>query len=540
MNAPLNTGSPEIDMTSTSPAQGKIWRLSLWAWASILGSVALICVISFDSLRYMVNLWSSKEEYGYAYIVPIVVLFMIWQKRETLERLPFDGSWAGTAVVLLGLGLSLLGEFGTIYVVVQYAVLVVLAGLALTFMGWRGLKEIWAPLLLLAFMIPLPDFLYRSVSAESQLISSQLGVAIIKLLGISVFLDGNVIDLGSYKLQVAEACNGLRYLFPLMTLGFIAAYFFVGAWWKRAIIFLSTIPITILMNSFRIGVIGIMVEHWGRSMAEGFLHDFEGWVIFMACTAVLVGEMWLLARIGSQRHSLRDVFAIEFPARAAPDTPVQFRSVPKPFVGALLMLVFSTVMVATLPSRAESPLQRKDFSQFPMTLGKWQGKPNRMEAIYMDVLKLDDYVLADFIATDRRPVNFYVAYYASQRKGESAHSPRSCIPGGGWEITDLTQHSVDGATVAGRPLWVNRVVIQKGDDEQLVYYWFQQRGRVVTNEYLVKWYLFWDALTRNRTDGALVRVMTNVNPGRNLAEADIRLSSFASSAAAQLEDYIPD
>ena len=175
-----------------------------------------------------------------------------------------------------------------------------------------------------------------------------------------------------------------------------------------------------------------------------------------------------------------------------------------------------------------------------MTLDKWQGKPDRMDAIYLDVLKLDDYILANFIATNERPVNFYVAYYASQRRGESAHSPRSCIPGGGWEIADLTQRNVEGAMVAGEPLRVNRALIQKGDNRQLVYYWFQQRGRILTNEYLVKWYLFWDALTRNRTDGALVRLVIDVNAGRNLDEADGLLSSFATTIAARLTDYIPN
>ena len=159
-------------------------------------------------------------------------------------------------LVVIGVGLSFLGDLSTLYIVVQYAFLVVLAGLALTFMGWRGFKEIWVPLLLLAFMIPLPTFCIRVFGANRNSSLRRLGVAIIRLFGISVLLEGNVIDLGNYKLQVAEACNGLRYLFPLMALGFIAAYFFKGALWKRAIIFLSTIPITILMNSFRIAVIG--------------------------------------------------------------------------------------------------------------------------------------------------------------------------------------------------------------------------------------------------------------------------------------------
>jgi EpsI family protein len=133
-----------------------------------------------------------------------------------------------------------------------------------------------------------------------------------------------------------------------------------------------------------------------------------------------------------------------------------------------------------------------------------------------------------------------VAYYASQRKGESAHSPRSCIPGGGWEITDLSQRNLDGVAVAGQPLRVNRVLIQKGENKQLVYYWFQQRGRVITNEYLVKWYLFWDALTHNRTDGALVRLVTYIGPGQSVEQADRELSTFAARISSPLEQYVPD
>ena len=127
-------------------------------------------------------------------------------------------------------------------------------------------------------MIPLPEFVLANLSTRLQLLSSQLGVAFIRLFDISVFVEGNVIDLGGYKLQVAEACSGLRYLFPLMTLGFLMACFYKGARWKRVVLFLSSIPITVLMNSIRIGIIGVTVERWGIRMAEGFLHDFRaGW-----------------------------------------------------------------------------------------------------------------------------------------------------------------------------------------------------------------------------------------------------------------------
>ena len=106
------------------------------------------------------------------------------------------------------------------------------------------------PLFFLVFMIPLPNFLLNNLSTKLQLISSELGVAVIRLFDISVYLEGNVIDLGVYKLQVVEACSGLNYLFPLMSLSFIMADLYKAPFWKRAIVFLSSIPITIIMNSF--------------------------------------------------------------------------------------------------------------------------------------------------------------------------------------------------------------------------------------------------------------------------------------------------
>jgi exosortase D (VPLPA-CTERM-specific) len=511
--------------------------LSPLAWALLLAAVALACAYSFESLKYMVGMW-AKEEYGYAYLLPAVALFIVWQKRAVLQRIPFDGSWAGLALVAIGIGLSLLGELSTLHVVVQYAFLIVIAGLTLTFMGWRGFRHIYVALILLIFMIPLPNFLYQGLSGELQLLSSRLGVAIMRLFGVSVFLEGNVIDLGSYKLQVAEACNGLRYLFPLMALGFIAAYFFKGALWKRALIFISTVPITIFMNSFRIGVIGIMVEYWGRAMAEGFLHDFEGWAIFMLCTAILVGEMWLLARIGPERRSLREAFGLEFPA-PIPDAPLRHRAIPTPFVGALGLLAVAIAVFVMLPPRAEDSLVRRDFAGFPLALERWEGRPDRLDQIYLDVLKPSDYLLVNFVSPEKRVVNFYVAYYASQRKGESAHSPRSCIPGGGWEITSLARHAVDATSISGAPLMVNRAVIQKGGEMQVVYYWFQERGRNLTNEYTVKWYLFWDALIRNRTDGALIRLMISVPQGGNIEDADAQLTQFARIVGNRLSDYVP-
>ena len=174
-----------------------------------------------------------------------------------------------------------------------------------------------------------------------------------------------------------------------------------------------------------------------------------------------------------------------------------------------------------------------------MAFAGWHGQEESMSKIYIDALKFDDYVMADYQDASHNPINFYVAYYGSQRKGASAHSPRSCIPGGGWQITSLTQKAFKGVKIGDVPLKVNRAVIQKGNSSQLVYYWFQERGRVITNEYMVKWFLFWDALTKNRTDGALVRLMAPLTEGESISQADALMTGFIKDMAPRLEAYIP-
>jgi EpsI family protein len=175
-----------------------------------------------------------------------------------------------------------------------------------------------------------------------------------------------------------------------------------------------------------------------------------------------------------------------------------------------------------------------------MKIENWRGDEDQLEDIYLRSLKLDDYLIGDYVDTPGSAVNFYVAYYASQQAGSAAHSPRSCIPGGGWEIEGVTQVDVPGLQINGQSLNVNRLVIKRGEIKQLVYYWFQQRGRVITNEWLVKWYLFFDSLTKHRTDGALVRLTTSISVGEDWADGDKRLKDFAGKVVPILDDYIPN
>lgn len=237
-----------------------VFRLTPLGWILLAAALSAAMLAVRSGIAKMLSSFLTPE-YSYGIIIPFVAAFLVWQCRDQIERVPFTGSWAGLLLALFGSVLGVVGKMSALYTIEQYSAFITLYGLVLGLTGWKVFRLLWIPLLILIFLVPLPSFLYQNFSAQLQLWSSQIGVWCMRLFGVSVYLEGNVIDLGVYKLQVAEACDGLRYLFPLMTIGFLIAHFFKAAFWKRALLFLSSIPITILMNSFRIGTIGVMVEH---------------------------------------------------------------------------------------------------------------------------------------------------------------------------------------------------------------------------------------------------------------------------------------
>ncbi len=293
------------------------------------------------------------------------------------------------------------------------------------------------------------------------------------------------------------------------------------------------------MNSFRIGVIGWLVEHWGIEQAEGFLHYFEGWIIFVSCLSILLLEMSLLSRVG-RSLPLSEVFNLQWPDKLAEGFKSPQRSITSVHYGVVAVFVLLLLSSFYVKGMEEIQPVREGFSQFPQQVGDWLGQDEKLEDNILDSLKLDDYYIADYQDRLANTVNFYVAYYASQQAGSAAHSPRSCIPGGGWKISAVETINVPGVNVQGKPLKVNRLQIERGDYKQVVYYWFQQRGRIITNEYLVKWYLFLDGLMRQRTDGALVRLTTSVHATEDWHNADARLASFAGQVVPLLGGYVPE
>ena len=515
---------------------------TLFSAVAAIISLALLGVAASGAVDQLSRSW-QQDEYSHAPIIPFIALFLALQRTPQLETVKIESSWVGALLFIAALALALIGQLGLFYTLSMYAFWLGVVAFVIAAFGVGTAKIMWVPLAYLLFAIPLPNLLYNTLSQQLQLLSSEIGVAGIRLLGIVVYQAGNVIDLGSYKLQVVEACSGLRYLFPLTSFGFLIACLYRGPIIAKVVIGLMTIPIAVTMNCIRIIIVGISVEYWGISVAEGFLHDFEGWAVFVACLALLVLCAYLVSRVQSNGQHFLDRIDLDLPSFKTISWPATKGST-LPLVTIVLIGILSApVLFATSKVEAKIPNRPLTFSSFPLLHEGWIGRESTLDIESLEKLQLTDYLIADYLKKNSKDdvVNLYVAWYEAQHRGAMAHSPKACLPGGGWRIVELDQRTLASnvsSTVENHSPEVNRVVIQKGEAKQLVYYWFSQRGRNLTNEYAVKWYLFWDGLTKRRADGSMIRVTAPIPTESSEEEIDEKLQDFVQKFLPLINRYI--
>jgi exosortase D (VPLPA-CTERM-specific) len=484
----------------------------------------------------------SRPEYSHGPIIPMLSFYMFLRELKFVPPTaqPVTDRWIGVMVIGFALMMAAVGNLVRIDDIVFYALIIWVGGLILTGFGFKRGIFFWPSVVHLVFMLPLPQFIYWKLNITLQFISSEIGVWIVRMAGVPVFLDGNVIDLGVYKLQVAEACSGLRYLFPIMSFSYVFAVLYRGPVWHKIALLLAAVPIAVLMNSVRIGIIGVMVDRYGISHAEGFLHFFEGWVIFISCIAILFGMAVAMRRLSGERGRLGDAIDMDFTGLGAQLRRVLTIAPSAGMIAAALITAAASAAWVLAPSRPVAEVTRDSFGLFPRHIEGWSGTTAVLEPNIERVLAADDYLSAYFSHPDEAgPVDFFVAYYEKQTEGQGIHSPEVCLPAGGWEIFTLRPTEITLPGTSFGTFEVNRAVIQQGLNKQLVYYWFENRGRRLTNDFVAKFYTVADSMTRGRTDGALVRVITPIGP-EGEAAAEARLQRFLTDAIDRLPRFVPE
>lgn len=484
----------------------------------------------WDSFPPLLNRWNS-DDYSYCWLVVPLALYTAWQRRDMLPKPSLPSVKSGYLVLLLVCGLFFLGKASAVDALVFASMWLCVLATVLFVHGWRSMKAFFFPLLILAFAIPPPPFINRMLTFKLRLISSDLSVRMMQFIDIPVYREGNVIDLGLIQLHVVDACSGLRYLFPTILLGIIMACWFNRHTWQRVIVVLATVPTAIATNALRIAIVGYIARNISVETAENFFHDASGFVIYLLSIIMLVGLSLLLNFLGGKPEGKEQVTASNF-GQAATNSPLHL----------IVMAVFLAGMFAghlNLVSERVIP-DRQSFGKFPMEFSRYEGTRDYFEDNIVKSLGADDYLSGVFKDKESgRNILALVSYYDYQEPQRAAHNPVSCLlGGGGWDLSSSTD--LPPAPEDGRPFEVRRMILQRPGYRLLALYWFQQRGRIITNEYLNKAYLALDSIQKQRTDGALIRLELLLADGETIEDGQKILDRFIGDFSSILAPYVPE
>lgn len=291
--APVAPPGQETVVTSSRSA----WQ----RWLPVAVLLALVAGLYWGVVAKLIHDWYTNPDFSHGFLVPLFSAYLIWTKREQLRRTPIRQSWAGVWLVVAAMLLLFLGVYGAELFLSRISLVMLLGGLIWTMAGRPMLRELRFPLLVLLLAIPFPQVIYNQITFPLQILASKLASAALPLFGVPVLRDGNIIQLPSMQLEVAEACSGIRSLMSLLTAAIFYGYFLEPSVRRRVLLALAAIPIAVFANGARILGTGLAVQYWDPQKALGFFHEFSGWLIFV----VSLGCLYLL-------HTAMNVF---FPVR---------------------------------------------------------------------------------------------------------------------------------------------------------------------------------------------------------------------------------
>ena len=276
------------------------WRRG-WTWRALL-LLAATAWLYGPILGKLVQQWWSDPNFSHGFFVPVFAAFVLWQNRLRLKLVNLAPSNWGLPVILVALGTLVLGVFGAELFLARISLIVLITGAIIFLLGWRALSEVRFPLIFLLLMIPIPAIVFNQITFPLQILASQLSAWLLPFLGVPVLREGNVINLPAMPLEVADACSGIRSLLSLTTLAIMYGYLLENRISVRIWLALASVPIAVAANGLRIVGTGLLVQYWDPDKAQGFFHEFSGWLMFVFSLLILFLVHWLFKFFARQRE----------------------------------------------------------------------------------------------------------------------------------------------------------------------------------------------------------------------------------------------
>jgi EpsI family protein len=507
-----------------------------------LSLAALLLAAFTPTLLEMGAEWFRHAEYGHGVLMPPVAAWMVWQRRRHLQALRRSGRgspWIeiASALALVPLGmLLLLGEMRLSWFLKPAAFVGALAACILLLYSWEGLKALLAPLFVLSLMCPIPWRVLVGITLPLKRHATVLATGLADLTGLDASLQGNLIHVpGISSLQVVDQCSGVRSFVSLVSVALLGCLFWKRrSWLLKAVVVLSCAPIAIAVNAMRLWLTALLSVHVSPAVAQGFFHFFEGFALFGAGVLLLLGWARLLGTIFPRRAAAPA--AGRAPATAVrPDRPV-LRGVAVAF--AVLALAGAAVgaervraRIADSGSDAQAVARMGDaFAGIPLRIGDYRGERRTWDEHTVKASGADAYGAVRYVDPDERIFDLFVG--GALRNDDNFHAPNVCMPSVGWET--LRSAEVVRAGAAGKPAPpMQRLLLQRGEEQMLVYYWFQAGDRLAGNEWAVRLYRLLDLL-RGRPLSPTLIVSVYVPVQEDVSATDVAAQRFLDTLAPYL------
>ena len=258
-----------------------------------LTALMLFIVAYFPVFRFLADKWLESEEYSHSFIVVPFIFYIVWKKWPLVLEGPVKYSFIGLVILILSIPVYVFALLTQVHTLISVSFFLTIAGLIIYLAGIKALKELFTPLILLLLVIPIPEQLYVQITFPLQIKVSQISEIIIRMIGIPIFREGNVMNIPEKSFEVVEACSGLRSMITILTLSVIMGYFMVRRTFSKLILFISSVPIALFVNIIRVVSIILVFHYFKIDLYTGVWHTITGLVIF--CVALII--LFLLERV---------------------------------------------------------------------------------------------------------------------------------------------------------------------------------------------------------------------------------------------------
>jgi EpsI family protein len=484
--------------------------------------------------------WVSSEVYSYGVAVLAIAAYMVWTKSSYLRSLPDSPDYLlGLPIVFAGIGILAAGHIALLTQLQQASLVVTVAGFVLLLFGRRAFACLWFPLAYVLLGFPIWDALIGQLQPPSQLLSGRIAASLLQAIGTPVLQDGNKLALPTVTLDVMRECSGVNQLLAVLAMALPAGFIFLSSWVRRAALIGFAIVSSYLGNGARIALVGFLAT---RGLSNGDLrglHLFEGLVVSALCYLLILACLSGLAateRTGKPAKS-NDCAATE-----------GMRQARRPWFEIATLTAALSMGVALLFFRTPDVRLGSDLRTFPTRIGEWSldswPRLDRFPAIDDELVQaypspqserrfvaIDDELVRVYRNSSGQQVRLYIGYHRSQREGK--------------ELTGEAGHLLNAVSMpirlqlGSRTVELGEVVRESRSGKRGVLYWYDLNGRMFSSMYLAKRYMAWDALTRGRSNGAVVMVQWESTGTSDAESSRLNAVAFAQSILPLLPTFIP-